>query len=75
MESPKRSAYWRRVKKKWNRKGVVEIDVDNEKYVLLNCIREGLKDLLQNHPELGPKVGGFGDTVLYMTVYTSVIWI
>ncbi len=56
----KRSNYWTRLRKKWNRKGVVEIDVDHHRYDMLECIREGLRDLIVTYPELGPKVNDQG---------------
>ena len=51
-----RSGAWTRLKKRWNRKGVVEVDIDHYRYQLLNCIRNGIRDLITNFPELGPKV-------------------
>ena len=52
----KRQGWWKRVKKRWNRKGVVEVDIDHHRYELLNAIREAIQDLISNHSELGPKV-------------------
>ncbi len=52
----KRKNRWGRIKKRWNRKGVVEVDIDHHRFELLNCIRDGIRDVVTNHPELGPKV-------------------
>ena len=52
----KRKGRWKRLKKRWNRKGVVEVDIDHHRYELLNSIREAIRDLVTKHSELGPKV-------------------
>eukprot|EP00918_Siedleckia_nematoides_P069578 GHVU01151720.1.p1 GENE.GHVU01151720.1~~GHVU01151720.1.p1 ORF type:complete len:429 (-),score=32.71 GHVU01151720.1:719-1984(-) len=51
----RKSSYWVRLNKKWKRRGVVEIDVDHHRYDVLECIRQGITSLLEDHPELGPK--------------------
>lgn len=53
---PRRSNVWVRLRKRLNRKGVVEVDVDHHRYKMLNILRQGIQDLLLNHQELGPKV-------------------
>ena len=51
----KRKGRWKRLKKRWNRKGVVEVDIDHHRYELLNSIREAIRDLITKQTELGPK--------------------
>ena len=46
-----KSNRWRRMWKRWKRKGVVEIDIDHHRHKLLECIREGIQDLFKNHPQ------------------------
>jgi hypothetical protein len=52
----RRNNAWVRLRKRLNRKGVVEVDIDHHKYKMLNMLRTGIRDLLLNHTELGPKV-------------------
>ncbi|XP_060071907.1 phosphatidylinositol 4-phosphate 5-kinase-like protein 1 [Ylistrum balloti] len=50
-----KSSLWVRLRKRLLRRGVVEIDIDHHRYKMLNCIREGIRNLLLKHPELAPK--------------------
>ncbi|XP_071096291.1 phosphatidylinositol 4-phosphate 5-kinase-like protein 1 [Haliotis cracherodii] len=54
-ELKSRSSAWQRLQKRLKRKGVVEVDIDHHRYDMLNCIRTGIRHVLLNHPELGPK--------------------
>ncbi|OWF48586.1 phosphatidylinositol 4-phosphate 5-kinase-like protein 1 [Mizuhopecten yessoensis] len=56
-EGPARgkSNLWVRLRKRLQRRGVVEVDIDHHRYKMLNCIREGIRNLLLKHPELRPK--------------------
>lgn len=50
-----KSSLWVRLRKRFQRRGVVEIDIDHHRYKMLNCIREGIRNLLLRHPELASK--------------------
>lgn len=52
----RKTSAWQRLKKRWNRKGIVEIDVDHPSYSELCCIRQGIREVLLNYPQLGPQV-------------------
>ncbi len=43
---------WRR----WQRKDVIIVNENHRRYRALECIREGIKDMFEKHPELGVKV-------------------
>ncbi|KAL5012428.1 hypothetical protein ScPMuIL_010979 [Solemya velum] len=52
---PKRSNIWVRIHKRLTRRGVVDVDIDHHRYEMLGCIQTGIRDLMLNHPLLGPK--------------------
>ncbi|XP_033732639.1 phosphatidylinositol 4-phosphate 5-kinase-like protein 1 [Pecten maximus] len=50
-----KSSLWVRLRKRLQRRGVVEVDIDHHRYKMLNCIREGIRNVLLKHPGLAPK--------------------
>ncbi|XP_061184598.1 phosphatidylinositol 4-phosphate 5-kinase-like protein 1 [Saccostrea echinata] len=46
---------WMKLWKKWQRKDVVVVNEHHRRYRALECIREGIQDLFDKHPELGVK--------------------
>ncbi|KAK3599254.1 hypothetical protein CHS0354_012865 [Potamilus streckersoni] len=46
---------WDYIRQKLKRRGVMDVDKSHPHFSMLKCIRTGLKDLLLNHKELGPK--------------------
>lgn len=61
---------WRR----WQRKDVIIVNENHRRYRALECIREGIKDMFEKHPELGVKVRVMSYCACYilgvMKVYT-----
>lgn len=47
---------WVKLWKKWQRKDVVLVNDNHRRYRALGCVKEGVRDLFNNHPELGAKV-------------------
>lgn len=47
---------WVKVWRRWQRKDVIVVNENHRRYRALECIREGIKDLFEKHPELGVKV-------------------
>ncbi|XP_056012350.1 phosphatidylinositol 4-phosphate 5-kinase-like protein 1 isoform X2 [Ostrea edulis] len=62
MSSPKRQLSkglsnnkWMKLWKKWQRKDVTLVNENHRRHSALECIREGIRDLFDKHPELGIK--------------------
>ena len=51
-----KAGLWTRLKQRWRKHGVVEIDESHHRFGVLSCIKEAIKDVVVSHPELGPKV-------------------
>ncbi|KAJ8299995.1 hypothetical protein KUTeg_021514 [Tegillarca granosa] len=47
---------WVKLRQKWKHRGVVEVNEHHRGYHILNNLRNGIRDLLYNHQNLGPKV-------------------
>lgn len=47
---------WVKVWRRWQRKDVIIVNENHRRYRALECIREGIKDMFEKHPELGVKV-------------------
>lgn len=56
---------WVKAWKRWQRKDVIVVNENHQRHRALECIREGIKDLFEKHPELGVKVR--------VTSYISVV--
>ncbi|XP_069121357.1 phosphatidylinositol 4-phosphate 5-kinase-like protein 1 isoform X2 [Argopecten irradians] len=50
-----KSSLWVRLRKRLLRRGVVEVDIDHHRYKMLNCIREGIRNILLKNPKLSAK--------------------
>lgn len=48
----KRESYFTRFRNRWKRRGVIEIDETHSKYAFTAYVRQGLRDILNNHKEL-----------------------
>ena len=50
---------WVKLWKKWQRKDVILVNDNHRRYRALGCVKKGVRDLFNNHPELGVKVRNY----------------